>query len=99
MSKDMKRRGQKEYSKQGDKTKQIYIHNKTCNDKFKILLWFYIVRKIVLCVCVCVWLTQLKLQKGLNNKSVLFMSTTYFQMVISSCGLKQLVFPRLEKVS
>ena len=35
-------------------TKQIYIHNKTCNGTFKILLWFYIVRKIVLCVCVCV---------------------------------------------
>ena len=32
-------------------TKQIYIHNKTCDDTFKILLWFYIVRKIVLCVC------------------------------------------------
>ena len=35
-------------------TKQIYIHNKTCNDTFKILRWFYIVRKIVLCVCVYV---------------------------------------------
>ena len=35
-------------------TKQIYIHNKTCNDIFRILRWFYIVRKIVLCVCVCV---------------------------------------------
>ena len=32
MSKDMKRRGQKEHSKRGDKQKQIYIHNKTCND-------------------------------------------------------------------
>ena len=35
-------------------TKQIYIYNKICNDTFKILLWFYIVSKIVLCVCVCV---------------------------------------------
>ena len=33
---------------------------------------------LCVCVCVCVWLTQLKLQKGLNNKSILFMSTTYF---------------------
>ena len=22
-------------------TKHIYIHNKTCNDTFKTLLWFY----------------------------------------------------------
>ena len=57
-------------------TKQIYIQSKTCNGSFKILLWFCIVREIVLCVCVC--LTQLKLQKGLNNKSVLFVLTMHF---------------------
>ena len=36
----MKRRGQKEHSKQGDK-QRIYIHYKTYNDAFKTLLLFY----------------------------------------------------------
>ena len=68
----MKRRGQKGTFKTRRQTKQIYIHNKTCNDTFKTLLCF------VKYSCVCVRLTQLKLQKEVNNKSVLFMLTMYF---------------------
>ena len=49
-----------------------------------------------MCVCVCVTNTT-KLQKGLNNESVLLRLITYFQMSISSCGSKQSVFSETGK--
>ena len=51
--KDMKRRRQKEHSKQGDKQNKFIYYNKTDIDTLKI----------VVCVCVCVTNTT-KLQKG-----------------------------------
>ena len=51
--KDMKRRGKKEHSKQGDKQNKFIFYNKTDIDTLKI----------VVCVCVCVTNTT-KLQKG-----------------------------------
>ena len=41
------------------------------------------VREIIPCVCVCVTNTK-GLQKGLNNKSVLCMLTTYFYCLFLS---------------
>ena len=38
MNEDMKRRGQKEHSKQGDKQKKFILINKTYIDTLKILL-------------------------------------------------------------
>ena len=51
MSKDMKRRGQKEHSKQVDKQNKFIFRSKHAMIHLKYY-WFYIVRKIVLCVCV-----------------------------------------------
>ena len=79
----MKRRGRKEHSKQGDEQNTFIFITKHVMIYLKHYYGSIIVRKIVLCVCVCVcvcvcaWLTQLKLQKGLNNKSIMFMLTMY----------------------
>ena len=46
--KDMKRRGQKEHSKQGDKQNKFIYYNKTDIDTLKIVVC------VCACVCVCV---------------------------------------------
>ena len=55
--KDMKRRGQKEHSKQGDKQNNFIYLNKRDIDTLKIV--------VCVCVCVCVCVTNTtKLRKG-----------------------------------
>ena len=103
MNVDMKRREQKESSKRGDKQNKFIFMTKHSMMHLKYCCGSTLLVQIVLCVCVCVCvyvcLAQLKPQKGLNKESVLLWLITYFKMSISSCGLKQSVFLRLEKVS
>ena len=68
--KDMKRRGQKEHSKQGDKQNKFIYYNKTDIDTLKIV--------VCVCVCVCVWLTQLNYKK-VNDENVLLSWITYLK--------------------
>ena len=49
---DMKWRGQKEHSKQGDKQNKFIYCNKTCIDTLKYC--YGSINKIVMCVYVCV---------------------------------------------
>ena len=61
----MKRRGQKEHSKQGDEQNKFIYYNKTdfytLNSINKIIVCVYV--QVCVCVCVCVTNTT-KLQKG-----------------------------------
>ena len=86
----MKRRGQKEHSKQGDEQNKFIYYNKTDIDTLKIV--------VCVCVCVCVCVTKTtKLQK-VNDENVLLSWITYLKC-LSFCGSKQSVSLRLEKVS
>ena len=51
---DMKRRGQKEHSKQGDQQNKFIFITKHTMIHLKQHYGSIILRKIVLCVCVCV---------------------------------------------
>ena len=81
----MKRRGQKEHSKRGDKQNKFIYYNKTDIDTLKIV------------VCVCVTNTT-KLQKGKWRKRPIKLDYI-FKMSTSFCGSKQSVSLGLEKVS
>ena len=67
----MKRRRQKEHSKQGDEQNKFIYYNKTDIDTLKI----------VVCVCVCVWLTQLNYRK-VNDENVLLRWITYLNVFL-----------------
>ena len=69
--KDMKRRGQKEHSNQGDEQNKFIYYNKTDIDTLKI----------VVCVCVCVWLTQLNYKK-VNDGNILLSWITYLNVFL-----------------
>ena len=81
--KDMKRHGQKEHSRQGDK-----------QNKFISITKHTLIHKKYSCVCVT---NTTKLQKGLMMKKS-YKLDYVFKMSISFYGLKQSVSLRLEKV-
>ena len=54
MSKNMKRRGQKEHSKRGDKQNKFILITKHAMIHLKYCYGSITVREIVLCVCMCV---------------------------------------------
>ena len=73
-------------------TKQIYISTIHAMKHFKTLLWFYYCSwNNPVCVCVCVINTNTT-KKGLNDKSVLCVLTTYFYCLFLSVVWRNFCF-------